>query len=229
MPMNLTDNAARQNIDKCDGLYAELRADFMEFAQGQTDFQIEVFIANGEGPVHRFPAHAYRHLLAQVRPLIGEIRRVSIERERLVRKRASQDLADPDADLNQLEIDYRLEDMDLDLRGKWSTYATYDRLLSSIKKQYGPFTNADLSDAESDYWEYRLCKQMADSRTGAATGVGSGNIDSMRRAVLGSPLVDSAHVVADHRLSDPAAYLAEIMQVVSSVNRPPAAAGQITR
>ena len=219
--MNLTDPKARHNIDRCDGLYDELQADFREFAQGQTDFQIEVFIANGEGPVEKFPVHAYRHILAQVRPLISEIRRVSLEKERLVRKRSRLIAAcNEDYDLDVLEIDYKLEDIDIDLRGKWSTYATYDRLMSTLKEKYGPFSVSDLSAQEAEYWRYRLARQMADSRMGAATGVGAGNIDSMRRAIIGSPIPGSNHVIQDNRLSDPVNHFSELEKVVAQIAGP---------
>lgn len=206
----------RENLEACSLKYDDLRADFNEFAQGMTDFQVEVFIANGEGPVAEFPAHAYRHLLAQVRPLIGEIRRVTLERERSIRK---LDLIKcekkGDWDLDSLELEYRIEEFDTDLKGKWSLYSTYERLLNHIRTKYGPFTNEDLQSSEPEYWKFRLAKQMVDSRHGAITGLGAGNLNSLRMAIMGSILPDSGNIIDDQVLLDPAAHFDDMARQVN--------------
>jgi hypothetical protein len=195
----------KHNLDKTGAYYAQIEEDLKEFAQGATDFQIEVFIANGEGPIDKFPVHSYRHLLAQVKPLISELRRILIDKERLKRKRARLEEQKPeDWDLDSLELEYRLKDLDIDLQGKWSTYNTYERLLSYIREKYGPFTHKDLQEQEAEYWRYRLSKQMFDSKQGAMTGYGAGNLNSLRMAFQGSILPDSPHKLKDFEVEDKA-------------------------
>ncbi len=168
-------------LDKTQDLYSQIEEDLKEFAQGATDFQIEVFIANGEGPIDRFPAHAYRHLLAQERT-----------NRKMDRMREEKPL---DWDLDILELEYKIKDLDIDLKGKWSTYQTYERLLGYLRETYGPFTHEDLQKQEAEYWEYRLSKQMFDSKQGAISAMGSGNLNSLRMAFQGSVLPDSPHRV----------------------------------
>jgi len=183
--------------------YSQIEADLKEFAQGATDFQIEVFIANGEGPVDKFPVHAYRHLLAQVRPLLSELRRVLITKERTNREisRLKRNKG-TDWDLDLLELEYKIKDIDIDIAGKWSTYNTYERLLSHIREKYGPFSHDDLQKNEAEYWKYRLSKQMFDSKQGALTGYGAGNLNSLRMAFDGSVLPNSPHKIDNFDPSD---------------------------
>jgi hypothetical protein len=200
---NKLSNDTAIELRKTGDYYDQIEADLREFAQGATDFQIEVFIANGEGPIDQFPVHAYRHILAQVRPLISELRRVLIERERLGRKVARlQENKPEDWDLDVLELEYRLKDMDIDLEGKWSTYNTYEKLLSHIREKYGPFSNSDLQEQEAEYWKYRLSKQMFDSKQGAVSGYGAGNLNSLRMAFQGSILADSPHRLDNFEVDD---------------------------
>ncbi len=191
--MALTENLTTA-LDRTKDLYEHIEKDLSEFAQGVTDFQIEVFIANGEGPIDRFPTHAYRHLLAQIRPLISEMRRVIIEKERVSRRLTKLHKETPeDWDLDSIELEYKIKDIDIDIKGKEATYKTYERLLTYIRETYGPFTNEDLQKQEAEYWRYRLSKQMFDSKHGAITGAGSGNLNSLRMAFHGSILPDTLH------------------------------------
>jgi hypothetical protein len=195
----------KPDLVKASDKYTEIEADILEFAQGPTGFQIEVFIANGEGPIDQFPVHSYRHLLAQVRPLLSELRRVLIEKERTSRE--IQNLKNKQSanwDLDVLELQYKLREMEVDLKGKWQTYRIYEKLLTYIKDKYGPFTNDDLQKGEAEYWRYRLSKQMLDSKQGAMTGYGSGNINSLRMAFQGSILPDSEHRLSPFDVLDDA-------------------------
>lgn len=202
------ENGNLQNVTKETALdltrsneqYEQIRTDIHEFAQGVTDFQIEVFITNGEGGINEFPVHTYRHLLAQVRPLISEIRRVAITKERKLREieRIKEKISNPvcdenDLDLDLMELEFTLEELDIDLKGKWATYETYEKLLTYIRDEHGPFSNEQLQADEAKYWKYRLSKQMVDSREGAMSGFGGGNLNSLRMAIQGSPMPDTIH------------------------------------
>lgn len=206
-------------LAKANERYQVVRDDIHEFAQGVTDFQIECFIANGEGPIAEFPTHAYRHLLAQVRPLISEIRRVAISRERKLREAARtrskiEKGGGEDLDLDLMELEFALEELDIDLKGKWSTYATYDRLLEHLREKYGPFTHEQLQQDEAKYWRYRLSKQMTDSLEGARSGFGSGNLNSLRMAIQGSELPESPHRIDSQvPIEDPAKLAEEVGRV----------------
>lgn len=193
--LNMNKETANE-LQRTGDYYSQIEADLKEFAQGATDFQIEVFIANGEGPIDKFPVHAYRHLLAQVRPLLSELRRVLISKERTSREIDRLKKNKPlDWDLDLLELEYKLKDIDIDVSGKWSTYTTYERLLSYIREKYGPFDHDDLQKNEAEYWKYRLSKQMFDSKQGAITGYGAGNLNSLRMAFDGSILPNTRHKI----------------------------------
>lgn len=189
-------------IRTVDAEWGTYKTDFMEFSQGPSDFQMEVFIANGEGPVDLFPCHAYRHILAQVKPILGELRRLMIERERQIRKvkRLEQKISglvpspgELDLDLDLLQESGMLDDMEITIKGKWEQYNTFNRLLKFLREKHGEFTNGQLQAEEWKYWTVRFAKQVVDSIEGGKTGAGSGNLNSIRMAVQGSPLPDSPH------------------------------------
>ncbi len=183
--------------------WEEFKEDFTEFAQGPSDFQIEVFMGRGEGPAEVLPQHAYRHMLAQIKPAITELRRLKLDHERLTRKQTKlQDLSDnyiastveprtweglvENVDLDLIQVGYDIEDNLIAQKGKKSQYLTMKKMLDHLKKEHGEMTNAKLQLAEPTYWLVRLARQMIDAAEGNATGVGSGNINSLRNAVNGS-------------------------------------------
>jgi hypothetical protein len=179
--------------------------DFNEFAQGPSDFQIEVFMGRGEGPPELLPVHAYRHMLAQIKPAISEMRRLKIDEVRITRKLASirqkvdsmteMDLLENPLDLDLIQLNLDLEENQLSQKGKRTQYETMKKILVHLKTTYGEMTNDRLQADEPTYWLVRLAKQMIDAAEGNMTGVGSGNINSLRNAVNGSILPNSHNVL----------------------------------
>lgn len=179
----------------------EFAGDFKEFAQGPSDFQIEVFMGRGEGPPELLPHHAYRHMLAQIKPAISELRRLKIETIRLARKR--KDLVEKMNSATEVEIEKQCWDLDLfqldteieeniiAQKGKHEQYKVMRNILVHLKDVHGEMSNEKLQADEPTYWLVRLARQMLDSVEGNMTGVGSGNINSLRNAVNGSILPDT--------------------------------------
>lgn len=175
--------------------------DFHEFSQGPSDFQIEVFMGRGEGPPELLPEHAYRHMLAQIKPAISELRRLKIEAVRLSRKKERMEAdalkwaADPtledaekyqDLDIDLSLIDIEIEENVIAIKGKEAQYKVMEGMLDHLKELHGEMTNENLQKREPTYWLVRLARQMIDAFDGNMTGVGSGNINSVRNAVQGS-------------------------------------------
>jgi len=180
-------------------------SDFNEFAQGPSDFQIEVFMGRGEGPPELLPVHAYRHMLAQIKPAISEMRRLRLDEVRIERKLTSLgqkvasmteiELLENPLDLDLIQLNLDLEENRLSQKGKRTQYETMKKILVHLKTTYGEMTNDRLQADEPTYWLVRLAKQMIDAAEGNMTGVGSGNINSLRNAVNGSILPDSHNIL----------------------------------
>lgn len=179
----------------------EFAGDFMEFAQGPSDFQIEVFMGRGEGPPELLPVHAYRHMLAQIKPAISELRRLKLDAIRLDRKlkalKKKIGSLDADAvveqclDLDLFQLETEIEENLIAQKGKREQYQVMKNILDHLKASHGEMTNEKLQSDEPTYWLVRLARQMIDAAEGNMTGVGSGNINSLRNAVNGSVLPTS--------------------------------------
>lgn len=181
----------------------EFSGDFMEFAQGPSNFQIEVFMGRGEGPPELLPVHAYRHMLAQIKPAISELRRLKLEAIRLERKQkalkskisalSAEDVMEQCLDLDLFQLESEIEENLIAQKGKREQYKVMRNILHHLKQSHGEMTNERLQDSEPTYWLVRLARQMIDAAEGNMTGVGSGNINSLRNAVNGSILPDSVN------------------------------------
>lgn len=208
-----------EELSKIEKEWSEHRDHFYEFAQGPSDFQIEVFMARGEGPPEFLPTHSYRHMLAQVRPTLSELRRLKMDEMRIQRKlkdmRAAEDTSlidkeqsssqarldritnykkEPDLDLLIMETRQNLEDNLISQKGKRDQYKTMKTILDHIKTNTdGDLTNERLQSEEWKYWMIRLARQAINAADGATSGVGSGNLNSIKNAIEGSPLDDSPH------------------------------------
>ena len=205
------------DLNQIDQEWDKLKSDFMEFAQGPSDFQIEVFMARGEGSPDQLPVHAYRHMLAQVRPTLSEMRRLKLDETRLRRKLEDMEKAltnpvvpvtgtiyspreirifeyarDPDLDLLMEETKHALEDNIIGQKGKEDQLRVMNNILDYIRGvAKGDLTNLRLQAEEWKYWMMRLARQAINSAEGASSGIGSGNLNSIRNAIEGSPLPDS--------------------------------------
>lgn len=167
---------------------------FKEFAQRKSDFQIEKFIACSDGTI---PSHQYRHVLAQMRIALTELKRRIIDRERRDRERnRALEQRYEDYDLDVAEAETEMESLTYDIDSKLIEINMYAKILEQLEKDNGrPFTNEDYQDDEPEYWKRRFARQIHDSVIDRETGCGQGNLIAMREACTETILPDSPNII----------------------------------
>lgn len=159
-----------------------LRDTFAEFAQRKSDFQIEKFVACSDSVI---PSHQYRHVLAQMRVALTELKRRIIDRERQDRKRiraAEQQYEDYDLDIAIAETE--MESLTYDIDSKLIEVNQYAEIMDQLEKDHcKPFTNEEYQADEPEYWRQRFARQIHDSVVDRQTGCGQGNLVAMREAM----------------------------------------------
>jgi len=175
------------NYEKC---HNDLEDKFAEFAQRKSDFQIEKFIACSDSII---PSHQYRHVLAQMRVALTELKRRIIDRERQDRKRSrALEHQYEDYDLDVAETETEIESLTYDIDSKLIEVNQYAKILDQLELNNGkPFTNKDYQADEPEYWRRRFARQLHDSVIDRQTGCGEGNLVAMREAVYDPILVGS--------------------------------------
>lgn len=181
-------------IDNHETYHDKLRERFVEFAQRKSDFQIEKFIACSDGTI---PSHQYRHVLAQMRIALTELKRRIIDRERRDRKRnRALEQRYEDYDLDVAEAETEMGSLTYDIDSKLIEVNMYARILEQLEKDHGkPFTNEDYQNDEPEYWRRRFARQIHDSITDRETGCGQGNLIAMREACTNTILPDSPNKI----------------------------------
>lgn len=181
-------------IDNHELKYSALKGQFHEFAQRKSDFQIEKFIACSDSTI---PSHQYRHVLAQMRVALTELKRRIIDRERQVRTRdraAEQKYEDYDLDVASAETE--IESLTYDIDSKLIEVNKYAEILEHLEKEHGkPFTNEEYQADEPEYWRRRFARQLHDSVVDRETGCGQGNLVAMREACYGPILSGSKNAI----------------------------------
>ena len=181
-------------IDNHETYHEKLRCQFKEFAQRKSDFQIEKFIACSDGTI---PSHQYRHVLAQMRVALTELKRRIVDRERRDRKRnrALEQMYE-DYDLDVAEAVTEIESITYDIDSKLIEVNMYARILDHLEKEHGkPFTNEEYQADEPEYWRRRFARQMHDSVVDRETGCGQGNLIAMREACTNTILPNSPNKI----------------------------------
>jgi hypothetical protein len=181
-------------IDNHETYHEKLRCQFQEFAQRKSDFQIEKFIACSDGTI---PSHQYRHVLAQMRVALTELKRRIVDRERRDRKRnrALEQMYE-DYDLDVAEAVTEIESITYDIDSKLIEVNMYARILDHLEKEHGkPFTNEEYQADEPEYWRRRFARQMHDSVVDRETGCGQGNLIAMREACTDTILPGSLNII----------------------------------
>jgi len=183
-------------IDNHKIYHEKIKERFVEFAQRKSDFQIEKFIACSDGTI---PSHQYRHVLAQMRVAITELKRRLIDRERKDRERSrALEQRYEDYDLDVAESDTEMESLTYDIDSKLIEINGYARILEHLEKEHGrPFANKDYQDDEPDYWRRRFARQIHDSVIDRETGCGQGNLIAMREACTDTILPESPNIIND--------------------------------
>ncbi|HWB33950.1 MAG TPA: hypothetical protein VG753_01345 [Candidatus Paceibacterota bacterium] len=184
---------------------------YQELAQGRSNFQIEKIIATE----HATPAASYQHTLFQLRVLHQALMQdivTGIERTREIEykwqgkphsepvwwdnERGGKKLCWYDTD--HLQYEHEMEELKMSVKDKLLQMETFTKVLSAMEAAHGgTFTQAELNDEEPEYWKLRLARQMADEYLDHQTGLGTGNIRSLRMAVAESPLEGSRNRIDD--------------------------------
>lgn len=168
-------------IDNHESYHEKIRGQFQEFAQRKSDFQVEKFVACSDGTI---PSHQYRHVLAQMRVALTELKRRIIDRERQMRERdRAQEQRPEDWDLDVAAAKTEVESLTYDIDSKLIEVNQYARILEHLESEHGkPFTNEEFQADEPEYWRRRFARQVYDSMVDRQTGCGQGNMVAMREA-----------------------------------------------
>lgn len=212
LSLELSDQVGKKGtLDAVIDHYKHWLPHYQEFSQGRSNFQIEKMIATE----HATPAASYQHTLYQLRVMHSSL--VSdfvqgIESTREFEYKWKDKSTDQPQwwptpqggkklcwyDTDRIEHEHAMEELKMSVKDKLLQLETFTKVLQAMEeKNRGRFTKKQLNDEEPEYWKQRLARQMADSYIDRQTGVGTGNITSLRRAVAKSPLADSLNQVTD--------------------------------
>ena len=184
---------------------------YRELSQGRSNFQIEKMVATE----HATPGASYQHTLFQLRvlhqALLDDFIR-GIERTREFEykwkdkphdepqwwevERGGKKLCWYDTD--QMRFEHEMEELKMSVKDKLLQMETFTKVLAAMEEKHGRlFTQADIEAEEPEYWKLRLARQMSDEYLDRQTGLGTGNIKSLRMALAESPVKESIHQVRD--------------------------------
>lgn len=212
LPLALTDDIGKK--DTLDAVIAHYNAwlpKYQELAQGRSNFQIEKMIATE----HITPVASYQHTLYQLRvmhqALMDDFVR-GIEKTREFEykwkdkphdvpqwwdlERGGKKLCWYDTD--KLTLDHEIEELKMSVKDKLLQLQTFTKVLQAMEEKHGgTFTQADLNAEEPEYWKMRFAQQMTDSYLDRQTGLGTGNIKSLRMGLADSPVAGSKNRIED--------------------------------
>jgi len=173
------------------------------FAQGRSNYQLEKFVLGSEYTlITKYKLIAHNSFVA-----MQEIRRMIIERERILReinfKQYEFDrfkLGKPHVlykkddivnnyDLDIYEKNRQLEDIELRISGLSKEVDYMEQLCDKLEEENGkPFTMEQYNNEEPIYWEKRVANQMHESQKGKQLGIDEGNyrlyLQSLQKPLL---------------------------------------------
>lgn len=143
----------------------------------RTRYQIEHFVL-GQHPT---PEMQYKQLLIEAKSLI-----YSIEKSKIKEKRIKLEIQELQAKGDELSL-LDAEDKRLDLA--WEIYGLTAAkkelaILESLYNSFPKFTEEDIDENQSEYWEKRLSSQAENDIASAKLGIGVGNLSALRQANL---------------------------------------------
>ncbi len=87
-------------------------------------------------------------------------------------------------DLDQYRLYIYLKSSELEIRDRIQQMETLDKILKSLyEKNGGPVTREQFESEDHIYWERRFADQMFDEILSKTSGISSGNLHSVRRAM----------------------------------------------
>lgn len=180
-----------------------------ELAQGRTNFQIEKFIVLDN---HTIPS-AFNVALKERRTMTEMLMYKIIEMTQRQRdfdyrwqdQKLNEPLKDHSEkglpkliwyDLDYLDLQNYLRGSELEIRDRVQQILFLDKILERlIEMNGGPITRQQYEDEDPIYWERRFANQAYDDILSKITGIGVGNLFSMRRATAPTVLPDDKNRV----------------------------------
>ena len=183
-------------IENHENYHEKMKGQFQEFSQRKSDFQIEKFVACSDSTI---PSHQYRHVLAQMRVALTELKRRIIDRERQIRIRdRSQEQRPEDWDMDVAAANTEIESLTYDIDSKLIEINQYAAILEHLEEEHGKtFTNEEYQADEPEYWRRRFARQLYDSIIDRQTGCGQGNMVAMREACYPPILLGSVNQIEE--------------------------------
>lgn len=180
MENSLTPVPVVQDSNSAKALYAQIEAECLEMGQLKSQFDIEQFTINSQGP---FPAHQYHFLMRQYSLALLELRRLYNDRERLTERRRMWQCGLLAADFekslfpsNEIEeCDIQIAMLDLSIVNKRSMCEHFEKCRRALVEQHGKeFTNEEYQAEEPSYWLSQFNNMARSYQLQQMTGVPEG-------------------------------------------------------
>lgn len=201
----------------------------LELAQSRSNFQIEKFIALDSPSI---PA-SFHSLLVNRRVMADNILNKVVEIKEKVRefeykwKDENEDtpLQWNDKlcwkDLDEVRLKHYLKSCEIELKDYYQQVVFFDKLLNKlIEKNGGPITKEQFENEDHIYWERRFSNQAFDNMIGTRTGIGAGDVASIRKACAPTILdndvnrIKSQFPTSQGALINPGEYLDELQKKI---------------
>ena len=199
----------------------------VELAQSRSNFQIEKFIAH-DSPSIPASFHSLlvnRRVLGQnILELVIEIKEKTREFDYKWAKGEEPLMWDGKLcwkDLDDTKLEYYLKSCEIKFKDYYQQMMFFDRLMNKlIEKNGGPITREQFEQEDHIYWERRFANQAFDNMVGGRTGVGAGDVSSIRRATAPTILDDDVNRVKSFptnqsAVANPMEYLDELDRVIN--------------
>jgi len=179
----------------------------MAVTQNRTDFQIEKFIIHDAYTIPSAFKAAIANRKGVVENLLEQIVTCKKKSREFLYKWDGKDKSQPiwwgsgrdrDVlcwyDIDEFEYNKFMETQIFSIKSAVEEISFFDRIIEKlIQLNGGPLTRDQFVEDQPKYWERRLSSQALDELLAARTGVGAGNIRSMRRASSPTILDDNVN------------------------------------
>lgn len=170
-------------------LYESLHDEIRSMAQLKSDFDIQQFTLNSQGP---FPCHAYHFLMRQYSLAVLELRRLNNDRRKMQLKIADvkanmlstnvKDAIFPETELEDAMI--QIDQLELSIWNKKAMCKQFELCRAKLVEQHGgkPFTNMEYQKEEPAYWQWYFTSMFEDQWRQRQTGISEGLWKNLRLA-----------------------------------------------
>jgi glycosyltransferase involved in cell wall biosynthesis len=182
-----------------------------ELAQGRSNFQIEKFIALDNFTIPSAFQAMLKNRRIMAEGLFSKITEMKEHQREFDYKWNEADRDQPlewftkDGgkklhwyDLDFLNLQNFLKSSELEIRDRVQQIEFFDQILDKlVEMNNGPVTRAQFEAEDHVYWERRFANQAMDEMLSRTTGIGIGNIHSMRRASAPTLVSDDVNRIKD--------------------------------